>query len=1167
MKSLKIIVLAVISFFLIISLYFVFNTHKSGDKIEKYNNSANLREVIAGVPRHFPPQYSVFPSPYLTNTMEKPVGFAIDVIEEIAKRSGLKVTYKIKNNWTEVIDSLKNNEVDLIPNLGIIEDRINAFDFTNAVETFPIVIFVAKENNQIKGMDNLVNHKVAVIKENIGDNIMKQYPEIKSYLFDEIETAFFELVSGNIDALIYPEPVVLQIARDIKLEDKIKVVGKPLAVVKRAIAVSKNNTELLTKLDKSVKSFVGTKEYRNIYFKWYGQPTPFWSLERILNVLVGFLSVIIIVIFSWYYASSRSFSKLKKLKEKLQKSENLYKAIVEDQTELICRFNADGILTFVNDAYCRYFNVTKEELIGHTFFPLIPEEDKEIVDNHMAILGIKNPILTCEHRVIDPQGNIRWHQWTDRVILDDQGEIVEIQSVGRDITLLKQIEGELIELNTQLENRVKQRTKELEKEIEERKLVEIELINSKNQYKKLVEGLPAIIYTFSDKRGGIYYSPYVSSILGYSVEYLYENPWTWQQLIHPEDLPKVNQIIEKFSQNGSFSIEYRMRDTQGNWHWIYDKSIGKKLENEETIVEGLAIDITEKKELEKELIENKERFQRAIINAPFPIIIHDQDGEIIQINEAWTDITGYTHEDIPMIKDWVEKAYREDKNKVNLGINQLFDLNRKVDEGEFKIYTKTGDIRIWNFSSAPLGTLSNQKKLVISTAVDITQKKEIEDQLRYDAFHDSLTGLYNRSLFKERVEQCLKINKRDPDYLFAVLFIDLDRFKVINDSLGHQIGDGLLMAIARRLETSIRASDTLARLGGDEFTILLEPIKNVKEATIIAERINYELSLPFYLEKKEIITSASIGIAFSSTGYEEWSDILRDADLAMYGAKEKGKARYEIFDPSMHIQISRFLELETDLRLALERQEFVLYYQPIVNLQTHQLDGFEALIRWKHPQHGLLPPMEFIPIAEETGLIIPLGEWILLEACLQMKLWQSMFPQAQNLRMSVNLSGKQLQKQNLIETIDNTLEKIGLNSRNLKLEITESMLIENQQIATNLLTEIKRRDITISLDDFGTGYSSLSYLHRFPIDTLKIDKSFVSRIGEMGENLEIIQAILTLAKTLKMDVIAEGIEVDFHLEKLKSLQCQYGQGYYFAKPLSVLDAQEYIKNHLIAISD
>ncbi len=933
----------------------------------------------------------------------------------------------------------------------------------------------------------------------------------------------------------------------------------PIFITQNSNNLIQNNRELLVKLERTVKNIIGTKEYQYFDQKWYDQANPFWTEWRIMT-LIGVIFIMISILIFCYYHSSQSLKILKKLQEQIQTSENLYKGIVEDQTELICRFLPNGTLTFVNDAYCRYFNLSKEQLIGHTFIPLIPEEDQLIVNQYIEKLGVENPILTCEHRVYDPQGNICWHQWTDRVIFDKKGEIIEFQAVGRDITLLKQIEGELIKLNNQLEQRVKQRTQQLEKEIEERKLVEIQLRNSKNQYQKLVEGLPAMIYTFSSKKGGIYYSPFVRAVLGYDLEYLYQNPWTWQNLIHPEDLPKVVSIIEKFAKNGSFEIEYRMKDAQGKWHWIYDKSIGKRLDNDEIIIEGLAIDITDRKQLEQELMETKNRFQRAVFNAPFPIIIHAEDGEVIQINQAWTDITGYTHEDIPTINDWTEKAYQEDKNVVNLLIDQLYKLDHKVENGEFTINTKRGDLRIWNFSSAPLGKLPDQRRLVISTAMDITQRKQIEDQLIYDAFHDSLTGLYNRNLFKERVEQCLKLSKREPDYLFAILFIDIDRFQIINDSLGHQIGDNLLVAIAQRLEKTVRSSDTLARLGGDEFTILLDPIKNIKEATVIAERINYELTLPFYLERKEIITSASIGIAFSSTGYQEWSDLLRDADLAMYRAKEKGKSRYEIFDPLMYIEISRFLEVETNLRLALERKEFILYYQPIVDLKINKLAGFEALVRWKHPNQKLLSPYEFIPIAEETGLIIPLGEWILLEACLQMKLWQLKFPCAENLKVSVNLSGKQLQQKDLIETIDHILEKIDFNPYNLKLEITESILLDNQETAIDILKEIRKRNIQVSLDDFGTGYSSLSYLHRFPINTLKIDKSFVQRISETGENIEIVQAIINLAQTLEMDVIAEGIETNIHLEKLKLLNCEYGQGYYFSRPLPPAEAEKFICN-------
>jgi diguanylate cyclase (GGDEF)-like protein len=383
-----------------------------------------------------------------------------------------------------------------------------------------------------------------------------------------------------------------------------------------------------------------------------------------------------------------------------------------------------------------------------------------------------------------------------------------------------------------------------------------------------------------------------------------------------------------------------------------------------------------------------------------------------------------------------------------------------------------------------------------------------------------------------------------------VLFLDLDRFKVINDSLGHAIGDQLLVGIARRLETCLRPGDTVARLGGDEFTILLEDVTDAHEVTVIAQRIQKELALPFNLGGYEVFTTASIGIAPSTIGYEHPDDILRDADTAMYRAKSLGKSRYEIFDKEMHTHAVNLLNLETDLRRALERREFAVYYQPIVSLETGVLQGFEALLRWRHPSHGFIAPAEFIPVAEETGLILPVGRWALEEACRQMREWQAQFPHAAEMYVSVNLSGRQFANPELCEQIREALETTGLKPEGLKLEITESVVMENIEKTIEMLRQLRALGVESSIDDFGTGYSSLSYLHHFPSTTLKIDRSFISRMGGADENAEIVRTILLLARNLGMCVVAEGVETESQLTQLQTLACDYGQGYLFSKAVN-----------------
>ena len=427
--------------------------------------------------------------------------------------------------------------------------------------------------------------------------------------------------------------------------------------------------------------------------------------------------------------------------------------------------------------------------------------------------------------------------------------------------------------------------------------------------------------------------------------------------------------------------------------------------------------------------------------------------------------------------------------------------------------------------------------------------EETKEHFRHAAFHDSLTGLPNRAMFTELLKAEIESSQRRGEHMFAVLFLDLDRFKNINDSLGHTHGDLLLVAFAERLERTLRPIDTLARFGGDEFAILLSGMSDATDAVRVAQRIQDELSLPFVLDKNSAFATASIGIALSSSGYDRPDDILRDADIAMYRAKENGKARYEVFDHGMHARAVSRLQLESDLSQAVERNEFCVYYQPIVSLQTGRLAGFEALVRWNHPRRGLVSPADFIPVAEETGLIVPIGEWVLNEACARVRQWQIDSPSHRSLSLSVNLSARQVAQPDLLNRIKEALGNSKLNPHCLKLEITESVVMENAEAAAQMFKQLRLLGVQLSIDDFGTGYSSLSYLHRFPLNYLKIDRSFVSRLTTDNDNA-IVRTISTLARNLGMEVIAEGIETEEQFQQLKMLGCEYGQGYLFSRPVA-----------------
>jgi diguanylate cyclase (GGDEF)-like protein len=443
------------------------------------------------------------------------------------------------------------------------------------------------------------------------------------------------------------------------------------------------------------------------------------------------------------------------------------------------------------------------------------------------------------------------------------------------------------------------------------------------------------------------------------------------------------------------------------------------------------------------------------------------------------------------------------------------------------------------------------ERLISELNQEITKHKQTQKRLFHQALHDALTGLPNRNLLMEHLQKALQRSQRNQNYLFAVLFIDLDRFKIINDSLGHAVGDRFLVAIASLLKKCSRNVDTVARLSGDEFAILLDDLKDSNEAIAIAERLLKQLTSPIYVDERKVFTGASIGIAFGSPTYQSGVELLRDADIAMYRAKAQGKGHYALFDREMYAQTLHLSQVETDLRVALERQEFILHYQPIISLTTDRIESFEALLRWQHPEKGLIFPGDFIAIAEEAGLIVPIGEWVLREACQQLRTWQEKFPSASTVQIGVNLSSRQIKQFDFVDKLAKILADTGLNGQNLQLELTESMLMERGEKTIELLGWIKAQNVQLSIDDFGTGYSSLSYLHRFPIDALKIDRSFVSAIDEEGKNGEIVKTIITLAHSLGIKAIAEGVETPHQLTHLRNLGCQAAQGYFFSKPVNV----------------
>ena len=574
----------------------------------------------------------------------------------------------------------------------------------------------------------------------------------------------------------------------------------------------------------------------------------------------------------------------------------------------------------------------------------------------------------------------------------------------------------------------------------------------------------------------------------------------------------------------------------------------------------LEAEIQERRRVEAALRESEARYALAAQGANDGLWDWDLEKNELYVSPRWGEMLGLGESDLSRSPhEWFERVHPDDLPKLQEALGTHPAGSGSHFESEHRMRHKDGSYR-WVLSRGiALCNGDNRATRIAGSLTDITERKKAEDQLLHDAFHDALTGLANRSLFLDRLGLALARAQRRQGCHCAVLFLDLDRFKLINDSLGHLSGDQALVAIARRLEAYARPGDTVARLGGDEFAILLDEVRNLEDVEKFTQRIEERLAEPLRIDGHEMYVSASIGIAFCSAGYLRPEEVLRDADAAMYRAKALGRSRHEVFNEALYLEARDRLRLETDLRHAVEEQSFGVQYQPIVSLDDGRVTGFEALVRWRHPVWGLVPPDQFIQVAEETGLILPIGRWVLSEACEKIHAWQRDYPSDPPLAINVNLSRRQLLQPDLLEQIRWILEKAELPAESLRLEITESTILENPEAAVELLRHLKSLDIGLCVDDFGTGYSSLSSLQQFPVNVLKIDRSFIRGMGPEGERDEIVRAVVGLAHSLRMQVVAEGVETEGQLARLKAMRCDYGQGYLLCQALDAEEVRSFLE--------
>jgi diguanylate cyclase (GGDEF)-like protein/PAS domain S-box-containing protein len=838
--------------------------------------------------------------------------------------------------------------------------------------------------------------------------------------------------------------------------------------------------------------------------------------------------------------------------------------------ELLCTIDFQGYLKSVNPSWERILGYSTEELFEQNFLELVDPQDQQQTRLGLEQLILGQSSVYLENRYRCRHGSYRWISWT-AVVYADEGLIY---AVGRDVTHHKQVE-------TELHSRLQQQAavSELSQQTLTNQNLDalmekaVELVNETLSVdcSAILELLPnhqtLLLRAGVGWQAGLVGQAMLSARsnchAGYTLsqgkpiiveDLRVETRFSGSPLLHNHRVVSgISTVISGIpGSDGPFGVLS-----------VYGRVCRQFTQEDVSFLQTIANVLTSVM-TRLQAQEQLHLMERAIASSNNGIIITDAtqaDNPVVYVNPAFEEITGYGfHEVVGRNCRFLQGSYR---NQVALG-----DIREAIEQARecrvvLQNVRKDGQL-FWNeLQISPVFNIQGHLTHFIGIQNDISDRKQAEAQLEHSAFYDHLTNLPNRALLIEYLQRAIEKHQKDPNYQFAVLFLDLDGFKKVNDSLGHLVGDLLLVAIARRLENGLRSRDLLARLGGDEFTIFLDNIHTLQDATKVAQRVLKKLSQPFNLNGHEVFANTSIGITLSTIGYDQPGDILRDADLAMYQAKMAGKGRYAVYNTLLYTQAVTRLKLETDLRGAIDRQQLELYYQPIIDLNSGQLTGFESLLRWHHPEWGFVSPAEFIPIAEETGLILPIGTWVLQQACQQLHLWNLQFPNRFPLTMNVNLSVKQFAQADLIEQIDWILEQTEIDGKYLKLEITESAIIDNSKVANLIFQQLKARQIRLCIDDFGTGYSSLSYLYRFPVHTLKIDRSFLNNLESKAscKYRAIIKAVIDLGHNLDMDIVAEGIEKTEQHQLLKQLGCEYGQGYFYSKPMPAEGVTELLKHH------
>jgi diguanylate cyclase (GGDEF)-like protein/PAS domain S-box-containing protein len=807
----------------------------------------------------------------------------------------------------------------------------------------------------------------------------------------------------------------------------------------------------------------------------------------------------------------------KRTEAALRESEERFRRSFDDAATGMALVAPDGRWLRINRSLCEITGYPAEELLGKTFQDIthLQDLDKDL-DNVRRMLSGEVRTYQMEKRYLHKEGHVVWVLLSVSLVRDEVGEPLYFVSQIRDVS--------------------------------ERKRAEEALREAEERYRTLVEQIPAVTYVdpVDDPDNSLYTSPHIERMLGYTPEE-WQNERLWPKRLHPNDRERVLAADERFEKGEEerFDEEYRMLAKDGSVVWVREEAVLVKGEEGKPLYwQGIMHDVTARREAEEALRHSEERYRNVVEEQTELVCRFSPDLILTLVNGAYCRYFGKGSEEL-LGTSFMDHIYEADPGYYK---HQLVRLNPESPTATVEERVSTPDGMRW-LQWTDTAIFDGESRIVEYQSVgrDVTERRRAEQRLEHQALHDPLTGLPNRRLFVDRLGQALRHTRRLGNQV-AVLFMDLDEFKVVNDSLGHEAGDLLLTVVAQRLKRCLRPEDTLARFGGDEFVVLVEGVADATEAIQVSTRITDELRRPFLIEGRELFVAASIGIALGEDRTKSPENLLRDADNAMYRAKDEAAA-YRVFDQGMYLRAVGRLELENDLRRAVERDEFVVHYQPIVHLQNGKIWGVEALVRWNHPERGLLKPSAFVGIMEESGLVVPMGRRVLEVACRQAKVWQTESPRTPPPTLSVNLSARQLGRTDLTKLVEDALSKTGFDGSCLTLDVTETAYVEVLEANTPALDRLRAMGVRISIDDFGTGYSSLAYLKRLPADALKIDKSFVRGIGEDTEDTALVRMIVELAHTFGMKVIAEGVETGKQAALLKEMGCDLAQGYLFSEPL------------------